>query len=465
MARLPARSKGALSQLASESYVTRRLVLPAQDFIHRSGVSGALLVLASLIALSLANSPWQHAYHGFWDTPVRISIGSIGLTKSLHHLVNDGLMAIFFFVIGLEIKRELLQGELSSISRALTPIIGALGGMIVPALLYVVINYGDPGIRGWGIPIATDIAFALAVLALAGRYIPPELRVLLLAIAIVDDIGGILVIAVFYTEKINLWALAFAVCVVFFVIFMRRLGFRAPASYVIAAILLWLVVLKSGVHATLAGVVLGALTPIKGKEPGNFAVVLKELEKRYQDAVLNRDDEAAAVALGRLEEAVIETEPPLERAERLLHPWVTGLVLPLFALANAGVTLSWNGILTAAQSPVAVGVSTGLILGKLAGILSFCWIASSLGIAKLPGRVTWSQMAGMATVAGIGFTVSLFIASLSFTDELMLEHAKVGILFASLVAATAGALLLKAVGSAPSERRARTRSMESASSH
>jgi Na+:H+ antiporter, NhaA family len=264
--RTPARTQGTLDRRAKESYVTRRVFLPAQDFIHRAGVSGMGLLLASVVALLWANLSWN-SYHHFWETPVSITVGSWQLNKTLHHIVNDGLMAVFFFVIGLEIKRELMRGDLSSPRRAMMPVAAALGGMIGPALIYAAFNWGTPEITGWGVPMATDIAFALGVLALLGNRVPSELRILLLGLAIVDDIGSILVIAVFYTEKIHFTALTVSAALAILILLMRRLGFSTVAAYVLMGMLFWLAVWESGVHATLAGVVLGAMTRLRPTYP------------------------------------------------------------------------------------------------------------------------------------------------------------------------------------------------------
>lgn len=455
MAKAPGRSIGVLRQREFDSYVTRRVLLPAQDFIHRSGVSGALLVAAAAMAIIWANSPWRHAYHSLWEQSVTIGIGKAVLTKSLHHLINDGLMAVFFFVVGLEIKRELVHGELSSRERALMPVIAALGGMLVPALIYFGFTHGTSFVRGWGIPMATDIAFALGVLALLGPRIPAELRVLLLGIAIVDDIGSILVIAMFYTEKIDFFALIIALGVIGAIVLMQRLGFRAVSSYAAAAILLWLAVLKSGVHATLAGVVLGAITPLQARvSRAQFPSHLQELQRDFQEASREGSEEEIAQALGRMEELARASEPPLERAERLLHPWVAALVLPLFALSNSGVAVSRDALIALSDNAVALGIAGGLIIGKTVGIFTSAWLAQRLKIASLPGRVTWKLMAGMSIVAGVGFTVSLFIAGLSFTDASSTEAARASILLSSVIAACLGYIALRvATTRATPERR------------
>jgi NhaA family Na+:H+ antiporter len=422
-------------------------------------MSGALLVAGAVAALIWANSPWQHSYHALWEQSFTITIGKFSFTKTFHHLINDGLMAVFFFVVGLEIKRELVRGDLSSLDRALMPIIAALGGMIAPALIYVGFTYNTPFVRGWGIPMATDIAFALAVLALLGKRIPAELRILLLGIAIVDDIGSILVIAVFYTEEINFVALLAAAGVIGAIVLMQRMGFRAASSYVAAAALLWLAALKSGVHATLAGVALGAITPLRASVPREeFPSQLQALNRQLEQASQEGSEEDVAQALGRMEELARASEPPLERAERLLHPWVTILVLPLFALSNSGITLSREAVSGLIHNPIALGIAAGLVLGKTLGISGFALLAGRLGLASLPGRVGWKELAGTSMVAGVGFTVSLFIAGLSFSEPAAADAARASILFASLVAAILGYCVLRAA----SPQRARERRSASA---
>jgi NhaA family Na+:H+ antiporter len=451
-----ARSKGVLKSQAGGSYVARRMLLPAQDFIGRAGVSGKILLVCSALALAWANSPFRDWYHWLWDTPIVFSVGRLVISKNLHHLVNDGLMTIFFFAVALEVKRELLVGELSSVKRAILPVAAALGGMLVPAAIYVALNAGKASISGWGVPMATDIAFALAVLAALGSRIPAELRVLLLAVAVADDIGAVLVIAVFYTADINLTALGMAGIFSAAVVIMRRAGFQAGASYVVVGILVWLAMLKSGIHATLAGIVLGALTPLKPRiSKESFLTTSDQLQGRYRAALDHEDEERTEMLLGQFEDLSRATESPLERAERMVHPWVTLVVLPLFALANAGVELSSEVLRSALSSPITLGIVIGLVAGKTAGIAGFSWLAVRLKMAVLPSRVAWPQLLGMAAVAGVGFTVSLFIAGLAFSDERTMAEAKVGILAGSIGAALLGYGVLRLVSKAPPPERRR----------
>jgi NhaA family Na+:H+ antiporter len=430
---------------ASKERIIREVQLPAQEFIRTEGIGSAVLLAAAVVALVLANSGARDAVHHLWETKISLDLGFVSVSKSFHHWVNDGLMALFFFVVGLEIKRELLHGHLSDRKRAALPAMAALGGMAGPALVYVAFNLGGgPGARGWGIPMATDIAFALGVLGLLGRGVPAQLRIFLLALAIVDDLGAIMVIAVFYTETILPGALGAGAVVLAVMMLMRSLGVRAPMAYAVPGFFFWLAILQSGVHATLAGVVLGLLTPASHYYGDKDTVALgRSLLDRFEKAVARDDHNDAEATLGQLEELVVGTESPLERLERKVHPWTAILVLPLFALVNAGVPISPASLAEAARSPVALGIVAGLILGKLAGVFAASWIAVKLGVASLPEGVRWSHIAGVSLLAGIGFTVSLFIADLAFTDPAMVNTAKVGILVASALAGVGGFLVLK----------------------
>lgn len=438
------RTRGRLRARAERSAFTRHIYLPAHEFIRIEWVGSALLLASALLALAIANSPLGDAFHHLWESYIALDFGIFEIRETLHHWINDGLMAVFFFVVGLEIKRELLHGNLSDPRRAAFPALVAVGGMVVPAAIYVAVNPGGPAAAGWGVPMATDIAFALGVLGLLGRRIPSELRLFLLALAIVDDLGAILVIAVFYTASINLQALALAGLFVVVVLALQRAGVRAVSAYVLVGFLLWAAVLESGVHATLAGVVLAALTPSRPEiDPKGFGDTAEGLLKRARTAVAeDRHDEVQAT-LGELEELAIETESPLERMERLCHPWSSFVVLPVFALANAGVSLSSEAITGAAASPITIGVALGLLVGKVVGVTGFAWLVVKAGIATLPAGVTWRHVTGAGLLAGIGFTVALFIAQLAFTDPAMVEEAKIGILGASLIAGVGGYLLLR----------------------
>ncbi len=444
MGKASPRSLGKMSARSERSYVARRLLLPAQRFVHTAATSGIVLLASALVALLWANSPWSRSYFDLWDTPFTLQLGGFSLSKELQHWVNDGLMGIFFFVVGLEIKRELVSGELSDRRRAMLPAAAALGGMVIPALFYAGMNAGGPGAMGWGIPMATDIAFALGVLALVGDRVSRELRIFLLALAIVDDLGAILVIAVFYTKDSSGLALAAAGALLLVVLAMQRLGVISVYLYILVGVALWLAVLKSGVHATLAGVLLGAVTPAQPYlTRRSFAGSADSLLSRFRSALQADDYDTADAALGELEDVIEATESPLDRLLRVVHPWSSFLILPVFALANSGVEISSDLAKSAASSAVTIGVVLGLVLGKPIGVVLFVWLAVRLGVADLLKGVTWAQLAGVGALSGIGFTVSIFISSLSFEGTPMLAEAKLGVLAASLMAGGAGFLMLR----------------------
>ena len=438
------RTWGTLRVRAERSYVARKLLVPGQAFIEVEGRSGVVLLAAALVALAWANSPWAGTYFALREARISIDLGIYSIAEDLQHWINDGLMTVFFFLVGLEIKRELVQGGLSEARRAALPVAAALGGMIVPALIYFAWNPGGEAGRGWGIPMATDIAFALGVLALLGRRIPSELRVLLLALAVVDDVGAILVIAVFYTDDLSMQAIWIALLVVPAIVVLRLSGARSILVYAIAAVVFWAAVHDSGVHATIAGVILGALTPARPWfSVHRFERSMEELLGRFQEGLERRNEEDTDAVLGEVEELTRGTEAPLDRVERMVHPWSSYLVLPLFALANAGLPVTGGILREAVASPVTWGVFAGLLLGKPLGAAGFAWGAVRLGLAETPAGVTWPHLIGMGLLAGIGFTVSLFITGLAFTEAALLSDAKLGILAASAVAGLAGYLFLR----------------------
>jgi len=440
------RGRGLLEMRASRERVAREVHLPVQEFIRTEWLGSGVLLAAAVLALVLANSPWAPAFHGLWQQKVTLDLVVVSVSKSLHLWVNDGLMAIFFFVVGLEIKRELLHGHLSDPKQAALPGFAALGGMAGPALIYFALNSAGPGARGWGIPMATDIAFALGVLGLLGRGLPSQLRVFLLALAIIDDLGAILVIAVFYTETIVPGAFLVAAAVLASIVLLRRLGVHSTMAYVVPGFIFWLAILKSGVHATLAGVILGIMTPSRHYyDYATARTVGRGLMARFEEACDRGDHDDVEATLGQMEELVVGTESPLERLERKFHPWAAFLVLPLFALVNAGVEVSMEVVVDAVRSPVALGIVAGLIVGKLIGIFGASWLAVKMGWAVLPEGVRWGHIAGVSLLAGIGFTVSLFITELAFADPELVAQAKLGILMASALAGISGYLLLKAV--------------------
>jgi NhaA family Na+:H+ antiporter len=421
--------------------VPRLILQPLQTFLRTEEASGILLLAASILALVWANSPWRTAYDALWHTQLTIGLGDWSLAEDLQHWVNDALMALFFLVVGLEIKRELTTGELRESRAAALPAIAALGGMLVPALLYLAINRSGEPARGWGIPMATDIAFALGVLALVGRGLPAALKFFLLALAIVDDIGAILVIAVFYSGSIAVLPLLAAGALLVFILGLQRLQVRWTAVYVLLGVGVWLATFKSGVHATIAGVALGLATPaVPFQRPRAVSLEAHRVADHTVDDPKPPDADAHhwLHLAGLTREAV----SPLARLEHLLHPWTSWVVIPVFALANAGVSVSGSSLADAITSGVTLGVVTGLVVGKTVGVTVFTWIATKVGITRLPEGVGWGQLVGVATLAGIGFTVSLFITSLAFQTQPVQDAAKVGILVASLLAGLLGALLL-----------------------
>jgi Na+:H+ antiporter, NhaA family len=413
------------------------------DRFVQSETSGSVLLFgATVVALVWANSPWSASYFALWKLPLQIGRRPL-LSMDLHHWIDDGLMVLFFLVVGLEIKREIVKGELSSFRQAALPIMAALGGMIIPAILYFTLNRSGPGARGWGIPMATDIGFAMGVLALLGKRIPSSLRVFMLALAIVDDVGAILVIAFFYTPKISLSALAAAgaLLALLVVIAMRR----APISvYAVAGFFFWAAVLSSGVHATIAGVILGLIAPIQPKfRPEELTESAEPLLSSFRSQISSQDKSSAEATLTELNQLLRGTDSIAERLERSVHPWVCYLVLPLFALASAGVNLSTERLKLALSSPIALGIVLGLVVGKAVGITAFSFLAVESKIAGMADDLTWAGIAGIAMLAGVGFTVALFISGLSFEDETSVAAAKVAVLAASLAAGAIGHLFLR----------------------
>ena len=428
----------------------REILRPIQRFMQVEASGGAVLLFATVAALIWANSPWSDTYFDLWRSTIVIDTGLFRIEEDLQHWVNDALMAIFFFVVGLEIKRELVHGELREPRQAILPAAAAAGGMAVPALLYVALNAGSDGARGWGIPMATDIAFALAIMALLGDRVSTALRVFLLAVAIVDDIGAILVIAVFYSESVALDSLAVAGAFILAVFVMQRLDVRSIGAYIVIGSGLWIATFESGVHATIAGVVLGLLTPARAYLPlPAYSTKAHALLRGLQEARAEEEHGSSQSTLEELEFATAHASSPLERLERLLHPWSSYVVLPIFALANAGIELSGGIIEDAASSHVTIGIILGLVAGKLLGIVAAVALMTGLRVARLPSGADWPNIVGTALLAGVGFTVSLFITGLAFDDPTLQGDAKIGILCASLAAGVAGYLVLRFAGSKP----------------
>lgn len=431
-----------------------RVLSPVTGFLEHRLAGAALLMLATLAAIVIANSPLSHGYHSFLHAHIQIGAGEYALDYSIHHWINDGLMSIFFFLVGLEIKRELLVGELSSVRKATLPAIAALGGMVVPALFYFALNRGTPTAGGWGIPMATDIAFALGVLALLGDRIPLGVKVFLTALAIVDDIGAVLVIAVFYTTDINFVSLFIGVGVLAVAAYMNRLDVRHSFVYLMLGIIVWVAFLKSGIHATIAAILMAFVIPATTRINGADLVARIELITARlkaiglpEDTKMNTPEQDHAITA--MSETIELGQAPLQRIEHYLHRPVTFVVLPIFALANAGVTLEGN-IAEELMSPLALGIILGLFVGKQVGITLATWLAVRLKIADLPAGVTWRQIHGANILAGIGFTMSLFVASLAFTDPGHIAEAKMGILTGSVISGILGYFFL--AGATPKQK-------------
>lgn len=379
-----------------------------QDFLKLEAASGIILMFTAVLAMVIANSPWSVYYDMLLNIPVVIAVGSFEIAKPLLLWINDGLMALFFFLVGLELKREFLEGDLSQPGQITLPAIGAVGGMLVPALCYAMLNYDDPtALNGWAIPTATDIAFALGILAVIGSRVPLQLKVFLTSLAIFDDLGAIIVIAFFYTEQLSLLSLSISAVMLVLLFTLNRKGVTDTAPYIFIGIVLWVAVLKSGVHATLAGVVLALFIPIKGKEG----------------------------------------EPsPLKSLEHNLHSLVAFIILPIFAFANAGINFTGVGI-EEVIAPVPLGIILGLVIGKQIGVFGFCFVAIKLGVAKLPENVNWTLLYGVAMLCGVGFTMSLFVGSLAFEEHSTspLFQDRLGIVVGSLISGISGYLLINSV--------------------
>ena len=418
-------------------------------FVH-SEVTGSILLLAcTVIALVWANSPWAGVYDDLLHTYIGVGWGDAVFKLSLHHWINDGLMVVFFFVVGLEIKRELVVGELSSFEKSSLPVAAALGGMIAPALLFVALNFGGDGARGWGIPMATDIAFALGVLAIFGKRVPLGLKVFLTALAIADDLGAVAVIALYYTEKIHLGALAVAVVFLAILFPVVRLRVKRRGFVLALMVVVWLAVFASGVHATIAGILLAMVIPVRpAVRPKEFIIeaeaFLEKAKNRIQAGNCIVTDKEQLDAVECIHVRAGDALPAGLMLEHALHPVQVWAILPLFALANAGVALGGN-VVEILASPLALGIIAGLVVGKPLGITLMSWLVVRIGKGRLPGGVTWAQVVGAGCLAGIGFTMSLFVSDLAFDDETLITAAKVGILAASLTSGIVGFAILSRV--------------------
>jgi len=431
------------SWLRSDRLLARTIAQPVNRFLQIEASGGILLAAAAVVALVWANSPLADSYRDLWATELTLDLGGYTLAEDLRHWVNDGLMTLFFFVIGLEIKDELTTGRLTSAKEAVVPAAGAIGGMVVPAVLYLAFNLGGAGADGWGIPMATDVAFAVGLLALLGRRAPTELKVLLLGLAIVDDIGAIVVIAAFYSDGLHLGWLAAAVVGLAVVAILRRAQVRYLPLYVVIGTAIWLATFESGVHATIAGVALGLLAPARAPVPETTA-------DRITD---NLSDDPGITAADRrtVGSRLRASVPVTERLQALLHPWTSYLIVPVFALANAGVAVSADSLADATTSPITLGVVAGLVLGKLVGVAGTIALVTKLGIGRLPEGITLRHVVGMAGIAGIGFTVSIFVAGLAFDDPVATDQAKLGVLAASVIAAAVGSAILWRTTNDPAE--------------
>lgn len=437
-----------------------RILSPFEQFLRRTTAGGVVLTVTTVIALVLAATLGADLIHQFWSTPLALQAGQgFGLQLSLHQWVNDGLMALFFLLVGLELKREVLVGELSSLKDAALPVVAAAGGMFVPALIYAAFNAGLPTASGWGIPMATDIAFAVGILVLLAWRIPKNLIIFLTALAIADDLGAVLVIAIFYTPNLDVPSLGAAATLFVVLLLFNRGGIRHPFPYAILGLPLWYALHASGIHATLAGILLALTIPARpAHSPATFEARVDELQAAFRadrrdagtpdDPLTNSRMASIAEAMER---SAVSVQSPLQRIEHGLTPWVTFVVIPIFALANAGIDLANVAWADALSNRVTLGVLLGLVVGKFVGISLFSWIAVRLGLARLPSGVHWKHVLGAAWLAGIGFTMSLFIAQLAFVDPEAVEQAKLGILLGSAVSALLGLCWLFWAGSGTSK--------------
>lgn len=425
---------------------------PFEEFIHRQTTSGMLLMLTTVVALVLANSQWSEPYQHLLHMPIGFHIGGWMFSMSLHHWVNDGLMTLFFFVVGLELKRELLVGELSDFRQAALPVFAAMGGMLLPAILFLLMNANGPLSQGWGIPMATDIAFAVGILVLLAHRVPKSLIMFLVALAIADDLGAVLVIALFYTQQLALDGLIFAGLCVITLVFLNVSGFRNPIPYALLGLLLWIALLRSGIHATLAGVIVAFCVPARSRfDPAGFVAYLRKKLTSFGRASHQQanvlTNEALFSLTQEMEQAVKGVQTPLQRLESAWHFPVAYFVIPVFALTNAGIPIQLSQLGLLLTQPVTVGVMLGLVIGKFVGIAGASWLAIQFGLGQLPKGTRMSQIFAVAVLGGIGFTMSIFIAELAYAanPELIIQ-AKTGILFASFLSAVIGLVWLYVLG-------------------
>ncbi|TSJ41309.1 Na+/H+ antiporter NhaA [Fluviicola chungangensis] len=422
------------------------LLKPVNRFIHREFTGGIVLFSCVVLAIFLANSPWQESYFHFWEQKFVVDFDGYALDKPLHVWINDGLMALFFFVIGLELKREFMAGELSTPRKAALPMIAALGGMIVPAIIYVLFNVGGSGLKGWGIPMATDIAFALALLSLSGKGIPSSVKVFLSALAVADDLGAVLVIAFFYTAHISAVPLLIGGALLLLLLLGNYLGVRSTGFYLVIGIAVWIGFLLSGVHATIAGVLVAFTIPARTKiDEEEFIRKNRQYADKFAEAIPLEGTLTTPEQHDRIQDMkklCLAAETPLQKIEENLHPWVSFVVMPLFALANSGMILNGD-FLSMIANPISLGIVTGLVVGKFIGVFSFTWLSVRFKIGVLPERSNWMHILGVSVLAGVGFTMSLFVTGLAFKESELTDQAKYGILTASALAGIAGTVILK----------------------
>jgi len=411
-----------------------RIARPFQEFLHVEASSGIVLGACTLIALAFANSPWAPHWEAFWNTRLTIGAGALLLDYPLWYWINDALMAVFFFVVGLEIKRELVVGELREPSSRVLPVAAAIGGAVIPAAIYLLFQHDGPAARGWAVPMATDIAFVVGILALFGSRVPPALKIFILSLAIVDDLLAVSVIAIFYSSGADAVLLGGAAGGMFLMWILQRLGVRSLGVYALLGGAIWLLTLKGGVHPTVAGVALGLLAPARSLlKPEQVAQALE----RARESILAAQGKAQAELVAQTSETLQEAVSPARRLEHALHPWVAFGIMPVFALANAGVRFSPDAI----TNPIALAIAFALVAGKPLGILAGVWLALRLGLARLPTGVNWKMLSAAGVLSGIGFTMALFIASLGLPPD-NLAHGKTGVLIGSVVAAAFGSFLL-----------------------
>lgn len=420
--------------------LAERALTTLQHFLHIEAVSGGVLLVAAAVALLWANSTFADSYHAFWSLPLSIGFGDFTFSKPLHFWINDALMTVFFLVVGMEIRREIHEGALSKFDQAILPVVAAVGGVLVPALIYLGLNADPLSRHGWAVPTATDIAFAVGVLALLGRSVPVGIRIFLLALAIIDDVIAVLIIACFYSDGLDIFGFEVAALGILMVLALRGIGIGSAYAYILPGAVVWGGFLTAGIHPTLAGVALGLMTPVRSmpmrEHPLDLLMRVGE-KLRSGDAVSTRDAHRLETPLRQLQIARREILPPVVRVQTALHPWVAYGIMPLFALANAGVGLTGVDFSHSAGR-IMVGVAIALVVGKPAGVIGVTWLTVRLGLCRLPAGVSWGGVWLVGLLAGVGFTMSIFIAMLAFPDEGALTAAKLGVLCGSLTAAMLG---------------------------